>query len=78
VYYNTVNTLEDITLDPSRAVDDNEDAMPLIHTAVSVEVAGWLSTLCELRKKHFNDEERASLAKYARNTMKYLTSQGIR
>jgi hypothetical protein len=44
----TVNTLEeDITLDPPQGalgVEDSEEAMTLIHTAVPVEVAGRLSS----------------------------------
>jgi hypothetical protein len=52
---------EDVTLDPPQvlleAVDDSEEVMTLIHTAVPVEVAGRLSRLCEqLRKNHLNDE----------------------
>jgi len=64
-----LNTLEeDITLDPPQvlleAVDDSEEAMTLIHTAVPVEVAGRLSILREqLRTDHLNDEESVSLVK---------------
>jgi len=59
---------EDITLDPPQVlletVDDSEEAMTLIHTAVPVEVAGRLSRLREqLRTDHLNDEERVSLVK---------------
>jgi hypothetical protein len=58
-----VNTLErDVTLDPPQvllqAIDDSEEAVTLIHTAVPVEVAGWLSRFREqLRIDHLNDEE---------------------
>jgi len=63
-----VNALEDITLDPPQvlleAVDDSEEVMTLLHTAVPVEVAGRLSRLHErLRADHLNDEERVSLVK---------------
>jgi len=64
-----VNTLEeDITLDPPQVlleeVGDSEEPMTLMHTAVSVEVAGRLSRLREqLRTDHLNDEERVSLVK---------------
>ena len=65
----TVNTLEeDITLEPPKVileeVDDSEEAMTLMPTAVPVEVAGRLSKLREqLRTDHLNDEERVSLVK---------------
>jgi len=46
------------------AVDDSDEAMTLIHTAVPIEVAGRLSRLRELlRTDHLNDEDRVSLVK---------------
>jgi hypothetical protein len=46
------------------AVDDSEEAVTLIQTAVPIEVAGRLSRLREqLRTDHLNDEERVSLVK---------------
>jgi hypothetical protein len=64
-----VNTLEeDITLDLPQIllgeIDDNDESMPLIYTAVSVEDSGRLSRLREQpRTDHLNDEERVSLVK---------------
>ena len=64
-----VNTREeDITLDLPQvlleAVDDSEEAMTQIHTAVHIEVAGRLSKLREqLRTDHLNVEEHVSLVK---------------
>lgn len=64
-----VNTREeDITLDLPQVlletVDDSEEGMAQIHTAVHIEVAGRLSRLREqLRTNHLNEEERVSLVK---------------
>jgi hypothetical protein len=64
-----VNTREeDITLDLPQvlleAVDDSEEAMTEIHTAVPIEVAGRLSKLREqLRTDQLNVEEHVSLVK---------------
>ena len=64
-----VNTLEeDITLDLPQVlleeIDDNEESMPLIYTAVSVQYTGRISRLrYQLRTDHLNDEERVSLVK---------------
>ena len=64
-----VNTREeDITLDLPQvlleAVDDSEETMTLIPTAVPIEVAVRLSRLREqLRTDHLNEEERVSLVK---------------
>lgn len=64
-----INILEeDITLDLPQVlleeVDDNEESMPLIYTAVSVEDTRRSSRLRQqLRTYHLNDEERVSLVK---------------
>jgi len=64
-----VNSMkEDITLDVPQVlleeVDDNEEAMTLIFTALPLEHTGWLSRLREqLRTDLLNDEEQVSLVK---------------
>jgi hypothetical protein len=66
---NIVSTLEEeITLGVPQTlfeeVDDNEEAMTLIFTAVPLDHTGWLSRLREkLRTDLLNDEERVSLVK---------------
>jgi hypothetical protein len=79
-----VSSLEqDIILDPPQfrleAVEDNEEAITLIHTAVQVEITGPLSILREqLRTDHLNDEKRISHVKICDEYNDFFVYQGIR